>query len=451
MQIKIPTKIQNIYQTLTSHGFEAYFVGGFVRDALLNRSTYDIDITTNALPEQILTLFEKEFKCLTIGAKHGTITLLLPPYQVEITTYRMNEVYCNHRKPSQLKFATQLEEDLKRRDFTINAIAYHPDEGFIDPFHGIDDLNEGILRCVGEANKRFNEDALRILRGVRFYHRFHLKIEEKTQQAIRQNANLLGLISIERIRDELFKMLNDHQPDLLLHLKECQLIEILLPDLIPTIGYQQFSYWHCYDVFMHTNIALNHAPSKLRAQVALLFHDIGKCYTQVFDGKKIAHYPNHAIISQKIATKVLKNWHCSNTFIEEVGKLIRFHDTYQDGSRGKCRNLLYELNNDFELTRDCLLIQLADNQAKNPAMVEKANQNVLDTLKILEQMEKEGDIVDLKHLAIQAKDCIAIGLQKRQIKEALDYCIALVLQDIKNNQPEFLIEEIKKNKGNRLK
>ena len=275
----IPNDVRAILDTLKINGYEGYIVGGSVRDATMGTFPKDYDITTNALPEVITKIF---YKTIPTGIKHGTITVMINAVGYEVTTYRIDGEYLDNRRPSGVTFVSSLEEDLARRDFTINALAYNAQDGLIDYFGGIRDLENKIIRAVGEPDKRFKEDALRMLRAIRFAASLDFDIEEKTMLAIKNNYNLISNISNERIRDELFKMLvSNNTTKALKLLEETKLLQVILPELQLSVGFNQQNPHHDKDIFSHILVVVEKCPPVLNIRMAALLHDIAKpdCFT----------------------------------------------------------------------------------------------------------------------------------------------------------------------------
>lgn len=310
MQLNLPAPIKKITDTLEQHGFEVYYVGGCVRDAYMELEVHDFDATTNATPWQMKEVLT-DFKIIETGIKHGTLTVLSQGWALEITTYRSQEIYQNHRQPASIVFAKTLKEDLSRRDFTINALAYHEVVGLIDEFHGIEDIHHRLIRCIGNPSTRFEEDALRILRGIRFACRFHFDIEKETKQAMIQKSHLLHYVSIERCRDELFKMLEATDTSLYAILHEA----------------------HVLDRFHLTY------SSQIEASLSNSYPD---CSIRL------------ALLLQNHSLSLLKEWKCSKKIIHEVTTIFNsFSFSYKNIKN--LRHLLWQTKNDFSLAKKVLL------------------------------------------------------------------------------------------------
>ncbi|MEG1732985.1 MAG: HD domain-containing protein [Longicatena sp.] len=433
-----------ILSILKQHHKEAFLVGGCVRDMLMKRIPHDIDITTSALPEEVIDIFSKEnCKVIPTGLQHGTITLLRHHEAIEVTTYRIDSDYINHRRPKEVAFSRSLIEDLKRRDFTMNAIAYHPELGLQDPFNGVQDIKEHVIRCVGDANKRMQEDALRILRALRFEAVLNFSLTQACQQAIMNNAHLLAYISKERIRDEFSKLLMGERENTLERLHATHTLSYILPDYEKIYGWEQKTPWHKYDIFTHTDIALNHTYSyPLESKLAIIFHDIGKIEVESFDEQGIAHYKKHALISTSLARTYLKDLKFDNHTIDKVCKLILYHDYYLQENKSMLRKFLTKFDNNIDFAFQALDIQIADDYAKNMEKSQEKIDTIIKCKQMMIEMEKEHDLFTLKDLAINGLDIQAIGLKGKEIGDALTYALDLVLLDPSVNTKDYLLKTI---------
>lgn len=390
----IEPTISFIYDQLIKHGYEAYYVGGCVRDTLMNITPHDYDITTSAMPDEIMACFDEPFKIIPTGLKHGTVTVLYQHQTVEITTYRAQEVYENHRAPSSLSFTHSLSEDLKRRDFTINAMAYAPSCDLIDEHQGVEDLKARSIRCVGDPMERFEEDALRILRCVRFAHRFGFSIEDNTKNALLKSRHYLHYISIERITNEFFSMLMDGKPDLLLLLKELQLLEYLYPK------YNDFN----DNEIKKISALLDQVPAKLSLKLAILLLPI-----------------------KEFAETILKQWKTSNQLTNTVLSMI-YSINIPINNHYEFRKCLYEHHNDIEWMKDLLMLR--------DILFHEDNSNYLFQL-------KSEDLIDRCKLTINGNDCIQLGYQGKAISEIINQIIDEILKDKLKNEREVLIQYLK--------
>ena len=320
---EIPEAVKAVLTALETAGYEAWCVGGCVRDMLLGRMPEDWDVTTDALPEETMALFGTQ--AIPTGLQHGTVTVCLHEMRVEVTTFRVDGEYRDCRRPTAVTFTRSLDEDLRRRDFTVNAMAMNLRRELKDPFHGQDDLKNGILRCVGEPNQRFHEDALRLLRGLRFASVLGFVIEPSTEESIHQNRELLRNIAVERIQVEFLKLLCGKEATRVLR-KFPDVIAVFWPEILPMVGFDQRNYHHCFDVWEHTLHAMDAILPDAVLRCTMLLHDIGKpaCFT--VDDRGIGHFYGHAAISQQLADQMLRRLKCSNELREDIVTLVAWHD-----------------------------------------------------------------------------------------------------------------------------
>lgn len=323
MVIIYPKDVQYVIDTLTKNNYEAFLVGGCVRDILLDTKPKDYDITTNALPEQVMSLFSKT---IPTGLKHGTVTVLINDTPYEVTTYRIDGDYKDNRRPEDVQFVSSLKDDLSRRDFTINALAYNNKDGLQDFFNGTEDLSSRLIKAVGDAAKRFNEDALRMLRAIRFSCQLNFNIELKTLKAIEKNSSLILNISSERIRDELCKILTSPNPAKGFRLlNSTGILKYILPELQKAVGFDQKTPYHDKDIFEHTLSVVEKVPNNLTLRLAALFHDIAKpqCFFIGEDG--IGHFYEHQKVGKDLSKNILKGLSFDNDTIDKVSTLVREH------------------------------------------------------------------------------------------------------------------------------
>lgn len=440
MKMKLPAEILWILNEFASVQEEVFLVGGCVRDMLLNKAHHDYDLTTSLKVEGVQELFKgKDCHIVPTGLKHGTVTIFKNSLAIEITTYRIDIDYENHRSPKQIMYTSNLEEDLKRRDFTMNAIAYHPSINLIDPYGGQKDIEDKVIRCVGNSDLRFKEDALRMLRALRFHCTLHFHIETQTLQAIKNNAGLLSAISNERIKDEFVKMLKSDKVNLLQFLRDTQMMSYLLPEIIKMYDFHQHSPWHQYDLLTHTDIALNYALSlTLPQRLALLFHDTGKVCAQTFEGNT-AHYYGHALQSEHIARFALRRLKFDRKTIDHVCILIKYHDYRVRADEKILRRFLAKIDNSISLAIEILEIQRCDDAAKIKAKVANEMLAIDDSIELLHIMEKENRIITRSKLSINGYDLQNEGYQGKQIgarlKKAYEY---IVEYPDKNNKEDLL-------------
>lgn len=448
MEINIIKEYYEIRKLLQAHHAEVFLVGGCVRDMLMGRPIHDYDITTSAKPDVTMKIFKDAgYQVIPTGLQHGTITVILHNIPFEITTYRSEGTYQNHRKPDHVVFTQHVIEDLKRRDFTMNAIAYDPDTGLIDPFHGVNDIRQQCIRCVGDPNKRFQEDALRILRALRFQSTLQFTIEQETWKAIQTHAHDIHYISKERIREELNKFLMGNMQNSLQFLREANVIVEVFPGYDVIFNYEQRTPWHRYDVFQHTDIALNYTQDyPLESKLAIIFHDIGKPQCQRFDEQGIAHYYKHALISEQFAYTCLKQLTYDNQTIECVCKLIHYHDYYVTAHRRVLRRYLAKFHHNVTFALQALDVQIADDMAKNLERSQAKIDTIMECKKVLAQMIEEKDIVKPNELKVNGHDMIGIGYQGKEIGDILRQLYDQVLDDPHKNTYAYLLQEAIKHK-----
>lgn len=430
--------IMNIFK---NSGYEIYLVGGCVRDYLLAYPCHDYDLTTSATPSQMELLAKtNHIHCIPTGIKHGTITFVLNHEHFEITTFRKESEYEKNRFPKHIEFTTSLKEDLKRRDFTINAIALD-ENNIIDYFHGREDLENKILRAIGDPTTRFHEDALRMLRCLRFSFTYNFSIEKKTYQAIQSNAYLLQNISKERIRDELIKMLKSKHQDILLDLKKSNVLTYMIREMEYLYDVKQETPYHIYDVFMHTNVALNATiDAPLTSRLAILFHDIEKVHYKTIDDKGIAHFKKHAHASALCAKKIMKELHFEKHIIQRVYSLIDYHDYRLEINEKQIRKFLYKLQGNYDLAYEILQIQKYDNMGKNPTIIQEKNARIDTVIAMIQSIEKNKECFCIKDLKVNGEDMARLGYSGKEIGDILTYLLKDVIQNQPHNTRSFLMK-----------
>lgn len=439
MRIEIPAKANQIINRLTEAGYEAYAVGGCVRDAILGRPAADWDITTNARPEQVKALFSRT---IDTGIKHGTVTVLLGREGFEVTTYRIDGEYQDGRHPSEVIFTPSLLEDLKRRDFTINAMAYNDAEGLIDAFDGAEDLKKGWIRCVGDPGERFTEDSLRILRAVRFSAQLDFRIEENTKRAVARFALGLRRISAERIQTELIKLLTSAHPEAFRTLYDTGITKVILPEFDACMETPQNHPHHCFCVGEHLLLALQEVEADKVLRLAALLHDIGKPLTHTRDEQGVDHFYGHGDAGAKLAGSILRRLKFDNDTIQRVKHLVLTHDYLQISPtlRG-VRRAVFRIGKEY--FPDYLKLRRADILAQNPSM----HQEKLEALETLEnlyqQILKEENCLSLKELAVTGSDLIEAGLKPGpELGEILKELLELVIDHPEYNTKEYLLSRI---------
>ncbi|MDD6967808.1 MAG: HD domain-containing protein [Firmicutes bacterium] len=433
----LPEQIARCLQMLESAGYAAYLVGGCVRDDLMGISPQDFDLCTAALPEQTAAVFAGIPQDLT-GVRHGTVKLLMEGMEVEITTFRREGSYQDNRHPDWVEFVPDIREDLARRDFTVNAIAYSPSRGYVDPFGGRADLQSGILRCVGEPERRFREDALRILRGMRFAARFGFLPEPATQDAMIGLAPLTDALARERVYQELSGfLLKADVPNLL---RFAPILAQVIPELSPTLGFLQHSPHHAYDVFTHTAHVTAAVAPVLSLRWAALLHDIGKvpCFSQDENGR--GHFKGHAQVSAQMADAVLHRLHAPTQLRETAVWLIDHHMTVLQPEEALLRRSLSRYGRE----RLELLLCLQEADMKGKGTREHENSQRYPRLReILSQLDAQEGRLTLKSLKINGNDLIALGMTGRQIGDCLNRLLEQVLSGSLENEKSALIQAAK--------
>lgn len=441
MEIILPKKVKIIIDTLCAHGYEAYAVGGCVRDSLLGRIPGDWDITTSAHPEETKGLFRKTFDT---GIEHGTVTVLIDGEGFEVTTYRIDGEYEDSRHPSEVEFTRNLEEDLKRRDFTINAMAYNDATGIVDVFGGMQDLERKVIRCVGEAEERFGEDALRILRAVRFAAQLGFEIDWKTQEGIRKLAPTLANISAERIQVELVKMLVSNHPERIRTAYELGITKVILPEFDRMMETEQETPHHIYSVGEHTVKAIENIRSDKALRLTMLLHDVAKPNKKTMDENGTAHFYEHAAEGERMAKAILRRLKFDNDTIRKVTKLVYYHDYRMPAKTKNVRRAMYKMGE--ELFPLYLEVMLADILAQSEYQRDEKLDNIEAIRRCYEEILEKNQCVSLKTLAVKGNDLIALGMKPgKEIGETLHMLLEMVIEDPALNKKEVLEEKVKKN------
>lgn len=436
MQIQLPEKVHKIIDTLQEAGFEAYAVGGCVRDSILGREPDDWDITTSARPEEMKRLFPRT---VDTGIKHGTVTVLLGGEGFEVTTYRIDGAYEDGRHPSEVTFTASLKEDLRRRDFTINAMAYNDRSGLVDLYGGLADVENQVIRCVGNAKERFDEDALRMLRAVRFSAQLGYRIDEATGEAVKALAPNLQKISAERIQVELVKLVTSPHPDYLRKAYELGITAQVLPEFDLCMETPQRHKHHCYDVGEHIlHSMLGVGPDKV-LRLSMLFHDIGKPQTLTVDPDGTTHNKRHPFEGEKITRKVMRRLKFDNDTTDKVTKLVLYHDYDIAPTEAGVRRAVNRIGEDIFAM--IFTVRRADIAAQSDYMREEKLAKVAYIEKLYKDILARRDAVTLKDLAISGKDLIAEGMPPgRQIGETLSALLERVLDDPSLNKREILLK-----------
>lgn len=437
----LPKNAEKIIALLYEKGYKAYAVGGCVRDFLLGKACDDVDIATSALPGEVERILNDEsIKVFETGLKHGTVTAVMNGEHYEITTFRKDGDYKDSRRPETVDFVTDIADDLSRRDFTVNAMAYNHSEGIVDLFGGSVDLNNRIIRAVGDPDKRFNEDALRIMRALRFSSVLGFAIEENTKKAIFDNMHLLNNISPERIFTELTKLLvGDNALSVLNEYR--QVIGVIIPELKPCFDCEQNNPWHVYNVYGHIIRAVAYAPKDMLIRLTMLLHDIGKPQVKFTDEKGKDHFKMHAPVGAEIAKTVLKRFKVSNEIYDKVTTLIYYHQSVEDVDNIRIKRWLSKIGEDY--TRSLLQVRLADLLAHNPDKIDYEFKKIKELQKELEEIVAAGEAFKISDLKINGKDLISLGYEGKEIGEKLNELLTLVVDDKLENSKENLMEYLK--------
>ena len=469
---KIPKDVLFLFYSFEKAGYQLFLVGGCVRDFLIGRPIHDWDMCTNAKPEQIIELIDKlaetqdtleriyrpiyslyadefkkiEFKTIATGLKHGTVTVVVNGTPYEITTYRRDGNYSDGRHPDNVAFIGNLIEDLKRRDFTVNAIAYNPSVGFVDPFNGRKDIRSGYIRCVGNPVERFHEDGLRILRAIRFAAQLNFDVTAPTAVAIHQHKQLLSDVSAERIQSEFCKILNSRNGGYEALKEFSDVICHFIPEVKPMIGFEQNNPWHDFDIWEHTLQCLKPiigGEPDIIVRLAIFFHDIGKPDCYLLDLSGVGHFYGHAKVSAQIAEIVLKRLKFSNEVVNDVVQLIENHDAQFVATPAAIKRMLNKLG-EKQLYKLIALRMHDIIGQKAKADIERGN-NVLRYKEIVTDVIAEESCFKLKDLDIDGDDLIRIGIPKGPtIGHVLEYLLNVVIDgEIENNNTK-LIELVKK-------
>lgn len=448
MEIHIPTGARKIIARLEQHGYEAYIVGGCVRDSLMGKRPSDWDICTSARAEEMMALFEDK-RVIPTGIQHGTLTILAEDGAYEVTTFRIDGEYLDHRHPKSVAFTRELAEDLSRRDFTINAMAWHPERGLIDLFGGVEDLRDRLVRAVGDPVQRFNEDGLRMLRMVRFATVLDFDYDPATYDAVRKQGHLLQYISKERIQVELNKiLLAAHPARGLEDLYTLGMYPYIIPMMCHTVGFAQRGGHHFLDVFEHSLLAVGVIAPELVLRLTMLLHDIGKPF--VWDSSESLSYDrfdDHATVSAKLAGKILRDLKYDNATRKDVVELIAHHNDILLPDPVNVRRALARLGE--VQTRRLVQVKVADLIAHDLAGErEKILALFAEISDVIDEVVARGDCTSVKALAIGGQDMMALGLSGRAIGQMLNAALELVLEKPEMNTRETLLNWVRGNLEN---
>lgn len=438
--LPVPPQARRVIEVLEAAGFEAWCVGGFVRDSLLGRPVSDIDIACSALwPQTEEACLAAGMRVHRTGEKHGTVTVVCDDAAFEVTTFRVDGAYSDARHPDEVRFVRSLKEDLARRDFTINAMAYHPLRGLADPFGGLEDARRGIIRTVGDPAQRFGEDALRILRACRFSSQLGFSLDGATYQAMLEGKRGLLRVSSERITAELQKLLiGDNVRDALL--RTVDVLSAVLPELVAMKGFDQCTPYHCHDVLEHTARAVAGTPPYPLVRWAALFHDMGKPAAFFKEPGGRGHFYGHAKISVPLARGIMDRLTFSTAFRDRVLLLVERHDDVFDATPRAVKRALARMGGDVELFRALCDLKRGDASAQAPAYAEERMRRADDLLRVLDGILAEGEAFTLKHLAVNGRDAMDAGIaQGPSVGAALAAALDAVIDEQIPNDRETLL------------
>lgn len=438
MRLQLPAAVNMIIDVLQAHGYEGFAVGGCVRDSVLNRTPDDWDITTSATPYQVKELFSKT---VDTGLQHGTVTVMVHGVGYEVTTYRIDGEYEDCRHPKEVQFTSNLTEDLKRRDFTINAMAYSKDRGLIDEFGGMNDLQRKIIRCVGDPWQRFGEDALRILRAVRFAAQLGFEIEENTKKAIVELAPTLSKISAERIQTETVKLLMSDRPEMWRSVYDLGITRIIMPEFDAIMETPQNTPHHMYNVGEHTLKALSLTEKDRILRLTMLLHDIAKPVMKTTDENGRDHFKRHAAVGEEMSKKILRRLKFDNDTIEKVSRLIRYHDDRPEGQMRAVRRAMNRIGE--ELFPLYLEVQKADMLAQSEYCRDEKIKRQADVRECYEEILSAQQCISMKTLAVTGRDLIQAGYKPGpELGEILNRLLEHVLDVPEDNTKEKLMSLI---------
>lgn len=445
LTICLPADVAALLAMLRDAGFPAYTVGGCVRDALLGITPHDWDICTSALPEQMQQVF-KDLHTVETGLKHGTLTVVVNHVPYEITTFRVDGEYTDHRHPDSVSFVDNIAEDLSRRDFTVNAMAWSPDSGLVDLFDGREDLAAGVIRCVGDPALRFDEDALRVLRALRFASVYDFSIDPATDAAARKLAPSLHGVAGERIREELMKLLCGKGVGRILRAYPDVLSEII-PEIRPMVGYDQQNHHHSYDLWEHTVRAVENVPAEADFRLAMLLHDTGKPRVRTTDEHGEGHYRGHQAVSAEIAERAADALRLDNATRDRVILMVRYHDIplrTETGEINLDRSFLLRKLNRFgeKDLRALIRIHRADRIATGYSSPEREDRRMKERLDALDALLAEQPCFTLKDLAVNGRDLQAEGLRGKEIGETLQRLLEAVMDGTLENTRDVLLQAV---------
>ena len=429
----IPREVCAVLQTLERAGHEAYIVGGCVRDILMGKPPHDWDVTTSALPEETMALFDHF--AIPTGLRHGTVTVRSGETACEVTTFRTDGDYPDHRHPAAVTFTRSLREDLQRRDLTVTAMAMDVHGTLHDPFGGQADIRRRVLRCVGEPERRFQEDALRILRTLRFSATLGFAIEADTHRSLRERRDDLRYVAAERVREELTKLLCGAEV-LRVLLEDPQVLGVVLPEILPCVGFDQHNRHHCYDVWGHTAHAVAVAPSDPVLRWAMLLHDLGKpsCFT--LDDRGVGHFHGHHRPSAEMAETVCRRLRFDRAAAQQICMLVRYHDRPIPLTERAIRRAMNQLG--VEGLRQLCAVKRADNLAQHPGYRGRQRE-INEGEAIMDELLRKDACFSLKQLAVNGWDMAALGLEGPAIGQMLQTLLEAVMDGAADNDRDTLL------------
>lgn len=443
MKIVMPEKVVYIIDRLREHGYDAYAVGGCVRDSILAKKPKDWDITTEAKPQAVKSIFQRT---VDTGIEHGTVTVLLGKDSFEVTTYRIDGAYEDSRHPKEVTFTRRLKEDLLRRDFTINAMAYNDHARLVDEFGGMKDLNHHLIRAVGKPEERFSEDALRIMRAVRFSAQLDFRIEDETREAASKLSNTLENISAERIREELVKLLVSDHPERLWDAWEMGITKVILPEWDAMVGVEQNTPHHCFDVARHTMEAVKNIKNDPVLRLTMLFHDMGKPAMKTTDESGRDHFKKHALVSEELARKIMMRLKFDNETIRKVTRLVCYHDYRMEATPANVRRAVNRISP--ELFPYYLAVRMADAKAQSTYRRREKLENIISMREIWREVMDRGDCVTLRQLAVTGNDLIELGMEPgRQMGTILTELLEWVIDEPDCNRKDILCDYVRERVG----
>ena len=440
--MQIPLDVQNLISEFERCGYSMFVVGGYVRDMLLGKIGGDIDLASSATPQQAEAVLKNAgIKYIETGLKHGTVTAVINHTPYEITTFRSDGEYNDSRHPESVQFVSDINSDLSRRDFTINAMAYNESAGLVDLFGGQQDLQQGIIRAVGNPDTRFKEDALRIMRALRFASQLGFRLDDETAAAAIANKQLLDNISAERVFTELQKLILGENV-LFVLTKYREIIAQIIPELRPCVDCAQVNPWHIYNVYEHIAHSVAAAPQDSVLRLTMLLHDLGKPQVKTVDERGINHFKTHAAVSADMALGILERFKASNAVKDEVVTLVRYHQSIENVDEIRPKRWLSKLGAQYSL--DLFAVRLADLKAHNPEKVAYEIARLQELTSELESVIAAGEPFRVSDLAIDGNDLISLGYRGREIGEKLSEILSLVVDDKLPNTREDILNYLNK-------